>query len=58
MCIRDSNSSDSTDNKPLVVRLAQVRAQKAKLLGFPNWAAYVMDDQMAKTPEALSLIHI
>ncbi|MBP7513529.1 MAG: dipeptidyl carboxypeptidase II, partial [Flavobacteriales bacterium] len=46
------NSSDSTDNKPLVVRLAQVRAQKAKLLGFPNWAAYVMDDQMAKTPEA------
>ena len=30
--------------------LAQLRAQKAKLLGFPNWAAYVMDDQMAKTP--------
>ena len=46
------NSSSDTDNKPLVVRLAQVRAQKAKLLGFPNWAAYVMDDQMAKKPEA------
>jgi peptidyl-dipeptidase Dcp len=46
------NVSGDTDNRPLVVRLAQLRAQKAKLLGFPNWAAYVMDDQMAKTPEA------
>ena len=51
------NSSGETDNGPLVVRLAQVRAQKAKLLGFPNWASYVMDDQMAKTPEtALKLL--
>ncbi len=46
------NVSGDTDNKPLVARLAQLRAQKAKLLGFPNWAAYVMDDQMARTPEA------
>ena len=30
--------------------LAQLRAQKAKLLGFPTYAAYVLDDQMAKTP--------
>ncbi len=40
------------DNKSIVARLAQLRAQKAKLLGFPNWATYVMDDQMAKTSEA------
>ena len=40
------------DNKKIVARLAQLRAQKAKLLGFPNWATYVMDDQMAKTSEA------
>ncbi|MBX2971925.1 MAG: M3 family metallopeptidase [Flavobacteriales bacterium] len=46
------NTSGDTDNRPVVARLAQLRAQKAKLLGFPNWAAYVMDDQMAKTPEA------
>ncbi len=46
------NAIGDTDNRPIVVRLAQLRAQKAKLLGFPNWAAYVMDDQMAKTPEA------
>ena len=46
------NSSGETDNGAIATRLAQLRAQKAKLLGFPNWAAYVMDDQMAKTPEA------
>ena len=46
------NSEGAADNKPLVARIAQLRAQKARLFGFPNWAAYVMDDQMAKTPEA------
>ncbi len=46
------NTSGSEDNRPIVVRLAQLRAQKARLLGFPNWASYVTDDQMAKTPEA------
>lgn len=46
------NTSGDHDNRPIVARLAQLRAQKAQLLGFPNWASYVMDDQMAKTPEA------
>lgn len=45
-------SSDSNDARPLVARIATVRLQKAKLLGFPTWAAYVLDDQMAKTPQA------
>ncbi|HQV52351.1 MAG: M3 family metallopeptidase [Flavobacteriales bacterium] len=38
------------DNSKIITRLAQLRAEKAKLLGFPNWGAYVMDDQMAKDP--------
>lgn len=46
------NTTGETDNRPIVARLAQLRAQKAHLLGFPNWASYVMDDQMAKTPAA------
>lgn len=46
------NTGGAADNTPIVARLAQLRTQKAKLLGFPNYAAYVMDDQMAKTPEA------
>jgi len=45
------------DTKSIVERLAQLRAQRAKLLGFSNFAAYVLDDQMAKTPEnALKLM--
>lgn len=39
------------DNKAIIARLAQLRAQKARLLGFPTWAHYVMDDQMAKSPD-------
>ncbi len=53
---RNSHGGDA-DNSAIVGRLAQLRAQKAKLLGFPNWATYVMDDQMAKTPaDALKLL--
>ena len=35
-----------------IARLAQLRAQKAKLLGYPTYAAWKLEDQMAKTPEA------
>ena len=38
------------DNSALIARLAQLRAEKARLLGFVTWAHYVMDDQMAKSP--------
>ncbi len=40
------------DTRPIVQRLAQLRARKAQILGYPTWAAYVLDDQMAKTPAA------
>ncbi len=42
----------ANDTRDIVSRLAQLRAQKAKLLGFPTYAAWKLDDQMAKTPEA------
>jgi peptidyl-dipeptidase Dcp len=40
------------DTRATIARLAQVRAEKAALLGKPNYAAWVLEDQMAKTPEA------
>jgi peptidyl-dipeptidase Dcp len=43
---------DANDTRDTIVRLAQLRAQKAKLLGFPTFAAWTLEDQMAKTPEA------
>jgi peptidyl-dipeptidase Dcp len=38
------------DTKATVVKMAALRAEKAKLLGFATWADYVLDDQMARTP--------
>ncbi len=43
---------DANDTRDTIAHLAQLRARKAKLLGFPNFAAWKLDDQMAKTPEA------
>jgi len=40
------------DTRATIARLAQLRAQKAKLLGFPNFAAWTLMDQMARNPEA------
>ena len=42
----------ANDTRDTIARLAQVRAEKAKLLGFANYAAWNLEDQMAKTPEA------
>jgi peptidyl-dipeptidase Dcp len=44
--------SDSNDTRQLVLRLAALRIDKAKLLGYPTYAAYVLSDRMAKTPAA------
>jgi peptidyl-dipeptidase Dcp len=45
------NHGGPNDTKAIVVRLAQLRAQRAKLLGYPDYATFVLDDQMAKTPQ-------
>jgi peptidyl-dipeptidase Dcp len=43
---------DANDTRNDIARLAQLRAQRAQLLGYPNHAAWKLGDQMAKTPEA------
>ena len=43
---------DANDTRDTIAHLAQLRAQKAKLLGFPSFAAWKLEDQMAKKPEA------
>ncbi len=43
---------DANDTRDTIARIAELRAQKAKLLGFPNFAAWKLEDQMAKTPDA------
>src|SRR3546814_10251064 len=49
--------NDENDTRKTIQRLDQLRAQKAKLLGFDTYAAYSLSDQMANTPEnALKLL--
>jgi peptidyl-dipeptidase Dcp len=45
------NHGGENDTKAIVQRLAQLRAERAKLLGFPTFAAYNLEDEMAKTPD-------
>jgi len=42
---------DANDTRAIVSRLAQLRAQRAALLGFASHAAWQLKDQMAKTPQ-------
>jgi peptidyl-dipeptidase Dcp len=43
---------DANDTRAIVSRLAQLRAERAQLLGYPNHAAWTLENQMAKTPGA------
>ncbi|MBK6967311.1 MAG: M3 family metallopeptidase [Bacteroidales bacterium] len=43
------NNGNANDNKQVVTDMIRLRAEKAKLLGYDNYAAYVIDENMAKT---------
>ena len=47
-----AEKGDKNDTRSLIEQLAKLRLQKAKLLGKPNFAAWTLQDQMAKNPEA------
>jgi peptidyl-dipeptidase Dcp len=40
------------DNKPVITEILALRAERAKLLGFASHAHWIIDDNMAKTPDA------
>ncbi|CAB0150344.1 Dipeptidyl carboxypeptidase [Pseudidiomarina piscicola] len=42
----------ATDNRPLVQKLTELRAEKAQLLGYESWGAYVLEQSMASAPDA------
>lgn len=48
-----AEKGDANDTRKLISRIAQIRAQQAQLLGFKNYATWKLQDQMAKTPEAV-----
>jgi peptidyl-dipeptidase Dcp len=50
---RGSHGGDY-DNRDVVLKLMHARAERAALLGYPSHAAYMVEDQTAKTPEAVN----
>jgi len=44
-------NSGATDNKPIIQETLVLRAEYARLLGYPDYASYKLDDTMAKTAE-------
>ncbi len=42
------------DQRERILRIAELRAERAKLLGFDSFAAFGLDDQMARTPAAVN----
>ncbi len=48
-----TEKGDRNDTRAIIARQAVIRAEKARLLGYPNYAAYVLYDQMAQTPAAV-----
>ena len=43
----------ANDNRAIAAETVQLRAERAKLLGFATFAAFRLDDAMAKTPDAV-----
>jgi peptidyl-dipeptidase Dcp len=44
---------DANDTRKTIVKIAKIRAEKAKLMGFPDYATWKLQDQMAKNPAAV-----
>ncbi len=47
------NNDNTEDNKEVIRRLVDLRLQKARIMGYENYAQFVLVERMAKTPEAV-----
>lgn len=46
------DNNNANNNKAVVAKILKLRQEKARLLGFESYAHFVLDEKMAKTPEA------
>jgi len=51
--IKRGDNGGPTDNNAIIAEMVKLRAERAQLLGFSDFAHYRLDDAMAKTPEAV-----
>src|SRR5271168_1785828 len=50
--IKRGDNGGATDNKAIIAEMVRLRAERAKLLGYADFAHYRLDDEMARTPKA------
>jgi peptidyl-dipeptidase Dcp len=48
------NNGNNNDNNEIISKILSLRIQKARLLGYPSHAHYVLEEQMAKNPDNVS----
>jgi peptidyl-dipeptidase Dcp len=48
-----TEKGDDNDTRALILRIATLRADKARLMGYPSYSSYFLYDQMAQTPDAV-----
>ncbi len=46
-----SYHSGKTDNSKIIYQIAELKQEQAQLLGFKDFASFVIDDRMAKSPQ-------
>ena len=51
--IARGDGGGATDNKAIIAEIMALRAERARLLGYPTFAHYRLDDTMAKAPQAV-----
>ena len=51
--INRGNNNDKNDNKQIIKDILTLRLEKAKLLGYDCYSAFVLDNTMAKTPQTV-----
>ena len=47
------NNNNENDNKEVIKKLVELRLKRAQIMGAETAAAYILEDRMAKTPEAV-----
>jgi peptidyl-dipeptidase Dcp len=52
MWVSRGDNAGEHDNKPVITQILALRGEKAKLLGFASHAHWIIDDNMARTPDA------
>jgi peptidyl-dipeptidase Dcp len=48
---KQGDNGDQMDNKQILTRIAALRTERSKLMGYPTYANFVLEERMAKTPE-------